>query len=149
MVCFIKKVLPVCCVSMICLMIFSGCATLGNRERDWFSFGEKETEKNGVSLSTSNVNLELDPEEDSIQVTKDFILTNTKQIIVSVDNIQSNTKIELYLYTAESLDNPIGYATLSTEEKEIAFTNLTSAVSYIIGATVSNSSSSVTLTISD
>lgn len=149
MIYYIKKVLSVCCVLMICLTIFSGCATLGNGEKDRFSFGENEAEKIGVSLSKSNVDLELDPEADSIQVTKDSIVTNTKQIIVSADNIQSDTKIELYLYTAESLDNPIGYATLSTEEKEAVFSNLTSAVSYIIGATISNSSSSVTLTISD
>lgn len=149
MICYIKKILSVCFVLTICFTVFAGCTNTNKDEKDRFLFGENETEKIGFALSEGNVELEVDPDAEAVQVTQDFVMTNTKQIIVSVDNIQNDAEIQLFLYTADSPDNPIGYETLSAEEKKAIFSNLTSAAAYKIGATISNTSDSAKLIISD
>lgn len=149
MICYIKKILSICFVLTICFTVFAGCTQTNEDKKERFSFGENGTEKIGVSLNEGNVELEVDPDAETVQVTQDFVMTNTKQIIVSVDNVQNDVEIQLFLYTADSPDDPVGYATISAEEKKAIFSNLTSAAAYKIGATISNTSDSVKLTISD
>lgn len=149
MVEYLKKSLVICLVAVVCLSIFSGCGAANKTDEDQSSFIENESSATGESLNMNSVKLELDPQDTSVQMIQDFVKTNTKQITVSADNIPTDTEIELFLYIDEDLDNPIACATLTNKSKEVVFTNLTSAAAYKVGATISNSSVSVEIIISD
>lgn len=152
MIHFTRKVLSVFFIFLISISAFSGCSQSGTRDsskydKDNTLQAEDENFVSGVVLSEDDIEFELSPLRGDVQITQQAVITNTKQIVVSVDRIQNGTEIELFLYTDESSDDPVGYAVLSEGKEEAAFVNLTSHTAYKVGA-INNTSSSVTLKIS-
>lgn len=143
-----KNVLILVLVVAICLVVLSGCGSI-KKETDWFSLRGNEVKREGISLQDADYETSIYPDVESIQVTQDYLFTNTKQIVVSVDDITKNVEIELFLYASASNSDPIGYATLSDEERTAVFSNLSSSVDYKVGAAISNSSELVKLIITD
>ncbi len=103
----------------------------------------------GVALKEQSVELEISPDSEGVQLSEEAILTNTKKITVTVSNISGDTEITCYLYASDNLEVAIGEVVLSADKKTADFENLTSSVSYKIGAEVSNSSDTVKLEITD
>lgn len=94
-------------------------------------------------------NVEVNPKIEGTQVADICIETNTTMIRVAADELSGDTEISLFLYYAEDLNNPILYGFLTAQDNSVAFTNLTSACTYKLGAEIKNSDQSVTLTITD
>lgn len=138
--------------STVCALLLTSCYMPNNalsRESTDCTLGGEKTEVSGSALKDGNIELEISESIEIIQTTQDAMITNTKQIVVTTQDISNEAEINLYLFTGEDLEDPIGYATLSIHEKKATFSNLTSAVSYRIGAILSNLVSPVTITISD
>lgn len=134
--------------TMSLLLMGAGIA-ISNYVVDTSSYEENGFELPGIALKSETVCLEIDPTNSDIQLTEDSVLTNTTQITVSAEKITGDTKISLFLYNADSMDTPILYATLTSKDKSVDFTNLTSACAYKVGATIEGTDEKVTLIITD
>lgn len=116
---------------------------------DEASDSENTPNVSGTKLSDGTITFEVNAEIKGIQVTDMSILTNTKTISISAEDIRDGVEISLFLYNAENTDTPILYATLTSEKHSVDFSNLTSACAYKVGAEIMNADKSVTLTITD
>lgn len=136
-----------------CLLACAGCSgqaseSVVDTTATDVSVSQRNTE--GTALSDSDVTLELAADETEVQVTQDYLITNTGEITVSADDIPDGVEIQLYLYTKTTDgDEPIMYATLTDSETSFVFSGLTSAQSYKVGAETDTLAESLTLTITD
>ncbi len=142
-----KKILALL-LTLICVVGLASCnTTISNTDKS--SKADNNPNVSGMELADEIVELEINPDVDSPQITENNLITNTTQITVTADSVKDDEEILLYLYNADDLDNPINYATLTEKNKSVDFTNLTSSCEYRIGATLKNSSKTVTLKITD
>lgn len=113
--------------ALVCVLSLAGCSAIPK------TFG----------------NVDVNPKIEGTQIADIRIETNTTMIRVAADELSGDTEISLFLYYAEDLNNPILYGFLTAQDNSVAFTNLTSACTYKLGAEIKNSDQSVTLTITD
>ena len=136
----------------VCAILLSGClrpnvAHLSENMDD--TPGGECTKIAGVALEDGDITLDIDLQGKSPYMTQDAMITNTKKIVVSITNITNNAELNIYLYSSDNAETPIGYATLSADQKKATFSNLTSAVAYKIGADFSNAETPISITITD
>ena len=131
-------------LAVVCVLGLVGCGQQSDNN---------DISKNDLSVSGANlnedVNFEVAADNSEIQHTTDSFVTNTEKICVSVSNLGDESKIEVYLYNADDIETPIRTATLSANEKSTTFTGLSSRFAYRIGASVEDTTESITLLITD
>ena len=146
-----KHILLVIVTIMICFSVLAGCMNdpSGNKDVEHAGNAENTFDFGGIELCNGSVALNLDPDAKENQLTEDFLRTNTKQITVSAETVPGSATIDVFLYSAESADEPIAFATISSSSKRAVFENLTFSAAYKVGAAMSGTSDTVSLTISD
>lgn len=134
-----------------CLSMLTGCMnnTPGSKNTESAYKAENSFDIDGVKLKNESVELTLAPGADGIQGIEDFLITNTKQIVVSTDASLDDAIIEVFLYSAESKDEPIAFAKISSETKKVVFANLTSSAAYKVAACGSGTSDAIVLIITE
>lgn len=143
--------LTVVAAILLCLSMLTGCmnGASGNKNTESVNEAENSFDVDGVKLSNGSVELTLDPDIDGIQGGEDFLITNTKQIAVSTEAVLDTKVIDVFLYSAESKDEPIAYAKISSKTKKIVFANLTSSAAYKVAASVNDTNDAIVLIITD
>ena len=142
---------PMAVAILLCLSMLTGCLndTPESNDTERANKAENSFDIDGVKLNNGSVELTLDPDDDRIQKVADFLITNTKQIVVSTDDALDTTVIEVFLYSAESKDEPIAFAKISSNTKKAVFTNLTSSAAYKVAASISGTNDTIVLIITD
>lgn len=142
---------PMAVAILLCLSMLTGCLndTPESNDTERANKAENSFDIDGVKLNNGSVELTLDPDDDRIQKVADFLITNTKQIVVSTDDALDTTVIEVFLYSAESKDEPIAFAKISSNTKKAVFTNLTSSAAYKVAASISGTNDTFVLIITD
>lgn len=136
-------------LALVCMLSLVGCATSAKKDGDEVINSGGKSNISGTKLSDGEIIFELNPQIKEIQITDISLITNTKVVTVTANNISDDMKIALYFYIAEDEINPIMYATLTAKDCSVDFTNLTSACAYKVGAEIKNGDNSATLTITD
>lgn len=142
------KKLTVFVFALTCVLSFAGCNATQN-DIDNVSEAEDTPNVSAHKLSEETVTFEVNPQMDGVQISDIRLQTNTTEIGVTADDMAGDAEISLFLYAVENPLAPILYATLTTKDNSVDFTNLTSACAYKVGAQIKNSDRSVTLTITD
>ena len=142
---------PTAVAMLLCLSMLTGCMnnTPGSKNTESANKAENSFDIDGVKLKNESVELTLAPGADGIQGIEDFFITNTKQIVVSTDASLDDAIIEVFLYSAESKDEPIAFAKISSEKKKVVFANLTSSAAYKVAACGSGTSDAIVLIITE
>ena len=134
---------------LILMFGFVACKSNETGDIDTFALDENSSGVESIALGVQTVELCLDAASDDAQQTEEFLSTNTTKIVVSAENLEQSTEVELFLYSQESTTEPILYATLSKSSAEVTFSNLTSATSYKVAGKISNGTAPITLKITD
>ncbi|MCD7802682.1 MAG: hypothetical protein LUH09_07280 [Clostridiales bacterium] len=133
-----------------CLLACAGCSGQTSENAvDTTDISASQRNTEGIALSDNDVTLELAADETEVQITQDYLSTNTAVITVSADSIPEGVEIQLYLYSNDAGDEPIMYATLTDSETSFVFSGLTHALSYKVGAETDTLTESLSLTITD
>lgn len=134
---------------LILMLGFVACKSNETGDIDNFTPSENNSSAESVALGTQSIELCLDAASNDAQQTEEFLSTNTTKIVVSAENMEQSTEVELFLYSQESTTEPIGYATLSKNNTTVTFSNLTSATPYKVAGKISNGTAPITLKITD
>ncbi|MCD7881447.1 MAG: hypothetical protein LUG47_07290 [Clostridiales bacterium] len=133
-----------------CLLACAGCSGQTSENAvDTTDISASQRNTEGIALSDNDVTLELAADETKVQITQDYLTTNTAEITVFADSIPEGVEIQLYLYSNDAGDEPIMYATLTDSETSFTFSGLTHALSYKVGAEADTLTESLSLTITD
>ena len=146
-----KNCLVMIAIVLIYIFTLLGCKneTDENKRAELTNYVEGPFGIEGVHLREGVVELKVNPFEKESQLTKDYLITNTTQIVVSVEKVHDSIYIDLCLYSSESTEEPIAFATISSDKNTAVFANLTASTAYRVGATIRGSSDTITLMISD
>lgn len=146
-----KRSFPIAVVILLCLSTLTGCMSgvSGSNNTESAKKAENSFDIDGIKLKNESIELTLAPDVDGIQGVEDFLITNTKQIVVSTDAALDDAIIEVFLYSAESKDEPIAFAKISSETKKVVFANLTSSAAYKVAACGSGTSDTIVLIITE
>ncbi|MCD7946146.1 MAG: hypothetical protein LUF81_06045 [Clostridiales bacterium] len=145
-----KKPVLLLLATTFCLLACAGCSgQTSENVVDTTDISASQRNTEGIALSGNDVTLELAADETEVQITQDYLITNTGEITVSADSIPDGAEIQLYLYSNDAGDEPIMYATLTDSETSVVFSGLTHALSYKVGAETDTLAESLSLTITD
>lgn len=101
-----KKAIALVFVLILTLGLVA-CKSNETGDIDNFTPSENSSSAESVALGTQTVELCLDAASNDAKQTGEFLSTNTTKIVVSAENLEQSTEVELFLYSQESTTEPI------------------------------------------